>query len=324
MKVSIAMATYNGESYLFEQLESIYKQTRKPDEVVICDDCSTDNTLNIIYNFIKTNKLEDKWRVIKNEKNKGYIKNFIDCALKTTGDIVFFCDQDDIWCKDKIYRMIEIYENDKNVQALTCTYKLINEKSEIIRNKFNQIEKLKGKGKLRKISFEEQINRNSSCGMVLSIKRDIFDKIVPIIIENNMTFDLPIGVMTSIHGGFYNLGEDLAYRRMHSQNTSAPKDTFRKRFNNIDYHIMGREGRINDMIIYDKVLEKELNKKQKINLQKAIKSSQKSLNSIRNRDISNLILDLFSLNPMINKYISIMNLLCALFGDYSKVRKDNI
>lgn len=323
MKISIAMATYNGEKYIYNQLESLKNQVRKSDEVIICDDCSTDKTVDIIKDFISNNNLNDKWKVFINEINKGYSKNFIDCVNKSSGDIIFFCDQDDIWDKYKIEEMAYIYESNANVKALSCTYKLIDENGRIFKNKFNEIEKLKGKNKLRKISFSEQINRNSSCGMILSVKRDLFLEIIPIILKNNMEFDLPIGVFAAAKGNYYILGKELAYRRMHTNNTSQPKDTLSKRFKNIDYHIQGRKGRIYNMNIYINELKNMIDNKELINLENAIKSLNKSLKNLQCRNRLSLFLDIFTLNPMINRPIAIMNFLCALFGDYNSINREN-
>ena len=64
------MAVYNGEKYIAEQLQSIYDQTRKPDEVIIRDDCSTDGTYNEIASFINENQLSDSWKLFKNVNNR--------------------------------------------------------------------------------------------------------------------------------------------------------------------------------------------------------------------------------------------------------------
>ena len=107
MKISILMSTYNGEKYIEEQLESIKNQTVEANEVIIIDDCSTDCTVDIINNYVKNNKITN-WIVYENVVNKGWKKNFIEGIKKTTGDIVLFSDQDDIWCLDKI----EIFEKE--------------------------------------------------------------------------------------------------------------------------------------------------------------------------------------------------------------------
>ena len=76
MTISVCMCTYNGEKYILPQLESIHAQTVAPDEVIICDDNSTDQTVSIIRDFIKEHGLEDTWSLHCNEENKGYPGNF--------------------------------------------------------------------------------------------------------------------------------------------------------------------------------------------------------------------------------------------------------
>lgn len=103
LKVSIAMATYNGGQYLREQLDSFLAQTRLPDELVITDDCSTDDTLAIIEEFAASAPFEVRWE--RNEENLGYTGNFNKALMKATGDLVFLSDQDDAWFPEKLERM---------------------------------------------------------------------------------------------------------------------------------------------------------------------------------------------------------------------------
>lgn len=89
MKLSLLMCTYNGSKYIVDQLLSILEQSRQPDEVVIIDDLSLDNTVEIATNFIKDNSLSDTWKIYVNECNKGWIRNFIDGIEKTTFESLF-------------------------------------------------------------------------------------------------------------------------------------------------------------------------------------------------------------------------------------------
>lgn len=107
MKISVLMSTYNGEQYICEQLDSIKNQTRTADEVVIIDDCSADQTVNVVQEYITENQLSPIWQIQKNTENKGWRQNFMDGITKTSGDIVFFSDQDDFWMSNKL----EVYEN---------------------------------------------------------------------------------------------------------------------------------------------------------------------------------------------------------------------
>lgn len=116
MKVSIAMATYNGGDYLQEQLQSFIFQARQPDELIITDDCSTDNTKVIVQEFQKTAPFKVEFH--QNEKNLGYCGNFNAALMKTTGDIVFLSDQDDVWFPEKISYMLSLAEKNPEAQVL--------------------------------------------------------------------------------------------------------------------------------------------------------------------------------------------------------------
>ncbi len=116
--ISLIMATYNGEKYILEQLDSIRNQTLAPDEVIICDDCSTDNTYRLLCNYIKKYSLES-WQVSINPENKGYSRNFRDLINQANGDIIFLADQDDIWNLDKIKNMTDVMEKHPEITLLT-------------------------------------------------------------------------------------------------------------------------------------------------------------------------------------------------------------
>lgn len=115
--ISLVMATYNGEGFIVNQLDSIRNQTVSPDEVLIYDDCSKDNTVSIIKEYIKKYKLNN-WSIFENEYNKGYSLNFSDAIKSSKGDIIFLADQDDIWNIDKIEKMRNIMLNNTKIELL--------------------------------------------------------------------------------------------------------------------------------------------------------------------------------------------------------------
>lgn len=110
MKISIALAVYNGANYLQAQLDSFIAQTRQPDELVVSDDGSIDDSYVILERFAEI----APFRVIllRNDYNYGYAANFNQALLNTTGDLVFLSDQDDVWFPDKIKRISAIVAND--------------------------------------------------------------------------------------------------------------------------------------------------------------------------------------------------------------------
>lgn len=114
--ISIALCTYNGEQFLKEQLDSIKSQTCLPDEIVICDDVSTDKTVAIIKDFA-SRSLCPVYLYI-NDKNLGSTKNFEKAINLCKGDIIFLADQDDIWHEDKIEKIREIFVKSPEIDAV--------------------------------------------------------------------------------------------------------------------------------------------------------------------------------------------------------------
>ncbi len=98
--VSIVMTSYNGESYLSEQLDSLFEQTRKPNQLVVSDDNSNDDSRNIL--DAKLTGASFKCEIIHNSTRLGHIRNFISALRHATGEFIFFCDQDDVWHPRKL------------------------------------------------------------------------------------------------------------------------------------------------------------------------------------------------------------------------------
>ena len=96
-RVTICIATYNGEKYIREQLESILKQLGMQDEIIVSDDSSTDATLNIVRSFN-----DSRIKIYSQNKFHSPIFNFENALKKAKGDYIFLCDQDDVWEQDKI------------------------------------------------------------------------------------------------------------------------------------------------------------------------------------------------------------------------------
>jgi glycosyltransferase involved in cell wall biosynthesis len=99
-RISVAIATYNGGRFLQEQLDSIAAQTLSPCEVVICDDGSADDTLQVVERFARVASFPV--RSLRNQVRLNYRANFMKAAQCCSGDLIAFCDQDDLWRADKL------------------------------------------------------------------------------------------------------------------------------------------------------------------------------------------------------------------------------
>lgn len=108
--ISVAMATYNGARFLQEQLQSLSEQTLLPAELVVTDDGSTDETLAVLAAFAATAPFAV--RVETNRERLGYRANFMKAAKLCTGDIIAFCDQDDVWLPSKLEKCMELLSDE--------------------------------------------------------------------------------------------------------------------------------------------------------------------------------------------------------------------
>jgi glycosyltransferase involved in cell wall biosynthesis len=121
MLISVAMATYNGETYLKEQLQSLADQIRLPDELVVGDDGSSDATLSIVEDFRA--KAPFPVHIHRNKTNLGYARNFLATAKRCQGDWIAFCDQDDVWLENKLHETNAAIQSDpRPVMILQNSY----------------------------------------------------------------------------------------------------------------------------------------------------------------------------------------------------------
>jgi glycosyltransferase involved in cell wall biosynthesis len=127
MKVSVAMCTYNGAQFLQQQLDSLVRQTLPPSELVICDDLSTDKTIEIVRQFSATAPFPVKF--FQNKKNLGSTANFSRAISLCDGDLIALCDQDDVWHAEKIARQVQAFEQNPEIGGVFCDGELIDSAS---------------------------------------------------------------------------------------------------------------------------------------------------------------------------------------------------
>jgi glycosyltransferase involved in cell wall biosynthesis len=124
--VSVALCTYQGEKYLQEQLDSIASQSRLPDELVVCDDGSTDGTLGILDRF--RSRAPFSVRVNVNEKQLGPAKNFERAIERCEGELIFLSDQDDVWHPEKLSTLVPIFVARPQVGGVFCDADVVDER----------------------------------------------------------------------------------------------------------------------------------------------------------------------------------------------------
>lgn len=217
---SVVIATYNGEKYIEEQLDSIRKQSISPDEVIIVDDCSKDKTVKIIESFLSAHRLRN-WKLIKNDKNLGYTLNFYHGIKQSSGDLVYLSDQDDSWHMDKLEVMTQYMNQNKEVMVLSSRYNLIDANGvRLIKNPgvVNYVDKFDGTIQL--ITLESLIGVSYIRGCSMCFRKEIIRLIPNISLNNLLGHDWMINVLGAMIGQNHCINMPLFDYRVHSTNVS--------------------------------------------------------------------------------------------------------
>lgn len=311
MTSSVIMASYNGKDYIEKQLESIKNQTVKVDEVIICDDCSTDNTVDIIKRYISENCLSDAWKLIINPSNKGYIGNFLDAINMATKEIVFFSDQDDIWDLGKIEMFLKAFE-ETNADAIYCLDDTIDSDGKTITNKIAKINRIPTKEKLYKVSIMERLKYGRSPGLCLGFKKTLVPEIYSISQNYHLPHDLPVGLVAAAHNKYYLINEVLVHHRVHRKNASTPETSIVHSADNIDKQIKSRIIKINEIKAVLQMGDVEFDERDRNILKKALKINEFVLDGIHKHTVVKVLLGLFNNNPAVNRMLIVRNIVSLI------------
>ncbi len=216
--ISIAMATFNGEKHIFQQLESIESQTRLPDEVIITDDMSSDGTWDLLVSFARQSSLNIK--LYKNDERLGYRNNFMKASSLSTSALIAFCDQDDIWMPTKIEQCISLFDDPS---LLMCHHDAF-----IMRGETDEVESIGNDGIELHPLQANRMRRIWGCprGFTQVFKSSLnhFTSLQPDTLDQNSASDAPMAhdqwyyFLATALGKTKFLDEKLAYYRQHSDN----------------------------------------------------------------------------------------------------------
>jgi glycosyltransferase involved in cell wall biosynthesis len=202
--ISVCIATYNGSSYIKEQLLSILDQISVNDEIVISDDGSTDNTLAIISELN-----EPRIKLIDGEQHLGIIKNFERTLCAAEGDFIFLCDQDDIWLPEKV---------EMSLTALKSSLLVVSD-CEVVDSKLNKIHSSFFKLRNSKAGVLHNIIKNSYLGCCMAFRKELLPYALPIPKLSPM-HDMWIGLVAETRGKVTFIQKPLILYRRHNNNAS--------------------------------------------------------------------------------------------------------
>lgn len=216
MKTSVALCTYNGEKYLGIQLDSILSQTRPVDEIVVCDDGSTDATISILASYKE--KHPSIFRIYQNEKNLRSVKNFEKAISLCENDIIFLSDQDDEWLPEKVEKMLDYFRKNPMISVLaTNGYALDGNNNRIERYSLWDVPEFLRQKKLEVDYFKIISNvSNIATGASMALTKNYLDKIVPFPVIEGFHHDEWIALVASSEKRFDLLDQKLFYYREHS------------------------------------------------------------------------------------------------------------
>ena len=186
-RLSIVMCTFNGACYLQQQLESLLAQTLQPDEIVIGDDGSTDATLDQLRDFRERARLTGIEVLLRqNPRNLGYVENFTAGLHQASGELLFLCDQDDVWHPDKLARMAAAFEHDPSLLLLHSDARLVDAQGVSLRCSMFEALQLSAQEKQAihaGAAFEVVLRRSFVTGATAALRRELIDLALPIASE---------------------------------------------------------------------------------------------------------------------------------------------
>ena len=218
--ISIAMTTYNGAQFVQAQLRSILEQTRQPDEIIICDDGSRDDTVNIIRHVMETSGT-DRIRLVENEENLGYIRNFYKAISLTKGDYIFLADQDDIWHREKLEKSLAIMERTGAAAICTRSRLIDRDGQEMDGNAFIvSVLLARLKEELGPVRFFDLVIENVAQGCTYCFTKEVRAKYLALN-SRQLIHDHQIMFIASLVGKVYACAEPMIDYRIHGSNSAG-------------------------------------------------------------------------------------------------------
>jgi glycosyltransferase involved in cell wall biosynthesis len=218
----VALCTYNGQKYLGQQLNSIVSQIQLPDSIVICDDCSSDKTWEILQAFAAASPVPVK--IVRNATRQGVVKNFETAVMLLESDIIFLCDQDDIWLPGRISAIATLFESAPETLLIFTDAVLVNEYAEDMGvSLFAELQISRwedgslGRGK----AFEVLCRRNVITGATAAFRRSLLYATLPF--PDVYLHDEWLGLVASAIGKVVKLSSPTIKYRQHGKNVVGVK-----------------------------------------------------------------------------------------------------
>lgn len=212
MKISVCMATFNGESFIRAQVDSCLCQLREHDEIIIVDDCSTDLTASIIESYCDSRII-----LFRNSYNRGHVHAFETALRASKGEIIFLCDQDDIWIPNKIETVVKEFQLSSEVVLVASNFELIDHHGERLPQSLKSFERDTYSGISGILGI--LTSRLSYWGCTMAFRAELLQSALPFP-EKLESHDVWIALVARFNGMTRHLCESLVLRRIHEKNVT--------------------------------------------------------------------------------------------------------
>ncbi|HOM03757.1 MAG TPA: glycosyltransferase family 2 protein, partial [Acetivibrio sp.] len=254
-RISIALCTCNGEKYLREQLDSIEFQTRLPDELVVCDDASSDHTVEIIEAFASTVLFPVHLTI--NKKNLGSTKNFEKAIGLCRGDIIVLSDQDDVWYPEKLRRLEAVFSGSSQIGAVFTDAQVVDEQLNPLGYSLWQSVGFGGREQRRLAdgkAFDVLLRRNVVTGCTMAFRSEFKDMVLPI--PEKHVHDAWIAIIISAIAKVVALPEPLIKYRQHARNQIGAANPGIRRQLNTTFKLCDRSVYLREADFYNEVKQR--------------------------------------------------------------------
>ncbi|WP_207696788.1 hypothetical protein DOK67_0000208 [Enterococcus sp. DIV0212c] len=206
--ISVCIATYNGEKYLEEQLNSILPQISVGDELIISDDGSVDATIAILKRYAA----QDQRIKLFKGPGKGLIANFEFAITQSQGDFIFLADQDDVWLPEKVQTTLDFFQEHDEIDVVISDLVIVDEQLEVIEPSYFEYRKVK-------LGFLHNLVKNKYIGAGMAFRSRMKTKILPIP-ANVPMHDMWIGLIAAFRKKSALIPQKLTLYRRHNNNAS--------------------------------------------------------------------------------------------------------
>jgi Glycosyl transferase family 2 len=220
LSTSIVLCTYNGARFLEAQWNSLFVQSRLPDEIVVRDDASSDTTLTVLEKLRARDEARGVGiRIMRNPQNLGYVANFEAVLRDASGDVVFLCDQDDIWHPDKLVTLVGEFERRPGLLLLCSDARRIDVAGEDLQRSLFDVLRV-SRRELQRIhaglGFAVLLRRSLATGATVALRRTLLADALPF--PAGWVHDEWLAIVAAALGGFDCVERSLIDYRQHGGN----------------------------------------------------------------------------------------------------------